>query len=99
MTLQPIANDGGPMTVGGLLNQAIAIARDIASDALGVGSVVVGLPTDGEPILVFIESDGAEASSLVIDEAVDAMMTEHGVGRWVSVIDAGGGVFTCTACD
>jgi hypothetical protein len=90
----------------GLLQCAVAIARDAAIGETAVEPVVVALPDDGVPVPFFIETDRNPKSPADLDREITAFLVLLGARRWVRIGAAGffglpaePDVIACTAGD
>lgn len=91
-----------------LLEQAVAIARDVAIGDTGIAAVVVALPDNSPPVPLFIQTDDHEASRSRMTQEIAAFLTSIGARRWIRITEAelrlpdlpdGSEVFACSAYD
>ena len=88
-------------TLDTMLEQAVAVARDMVLGEAGLVAVLVALPEHRPPVTLFIESDNREASRSVAEIERLAFLERTGATRWVAVEAAeefaGGEIVLCTA--
>jgi hypothetical protein len=73
-------------TLDRLIDQAVAIAREVAIGSTGVSAVLIAL-TDDKPAVLFLDVDDDPASQATMEAEIDGFLDRHDTESWLYIAE------------